>query len=150
MWYSSFQFNLALNSVLLFWKLLVFEFLLGVSQNFVCSVSVFLAKTVILLDALQLLVLFVGTLIYFEPKLSPFMTPCSGTSLICNNNCNSYEHIYIFFFFNAAYVRVATLFELLLFEWQRLSYLFLFVLFVSLLVLTLELATGLLSKHVNK
>jgi hypothetical protein len=32
-----FKFALALNSALLFWKLLVFEFLLGISENFLCS-----------------------------------------------------------------------------------------------------------------
>jgi hypothetical protein len=51
---SLFQFTLVPNSVLLFWKLLLFEFLLGVSDKFLCSMSAVLLKTVLLLDALPL------------------------------------------------------------------------------------------------
>jgi hypothetical protein len=35
-----FKFALVLNSVLLFWKLLVFEILLGIAEILLCSVSV--------------------------------------------------------------------------------------------------------------
>jgi hypothetical protein len=34
-----FKFTLSLNSVLLFWKLLVFEFLPGILETLLCSVS---------------------------------------------------------------------------------------------------------------
>jgi hypothetical protein len=40
-------------------------FLLGISKTFIYSVSVLLVKTVLLLDLLQLLKLFVRTLTYF-------------------------------------------------------------------------------------
>jgi hypothetical protein len=63
-----FRFTLVLNSVLQFWKLLVFEFLLGVSQTLHCSMSAPKVKTVPLLDVHQLLMLFVGTLTYSEPR----------------------------------------------------------------------------------
>jgi hypothetical protein len=66
---SLFKFTLCLNSALLFWKLLVLELLLDKSENFMCSLPAFLVKIVLLLDALQLLMLFVGTLICLEPKL---------------------------------------------------------------------------------
>jgi hypothetical protein len=57
------KFTVVLNSVLLFWKLLAFEFLLGTSETLLCSVSA------PLLDALQLLMLFAGILTYLEPNL---------------------------------------------------------------------------------
>lgn len=44
-----FKFTLFLNSVLLFWKLLVFEFPLGMLKTLVCSVSAPLVKIVPLL-----------------------------------------------------------------------------------------------------
>jgi hypothetical protein len=40
-----------LNSVLLFWKLLVFEFLFGIPETLLCSVSTPHVKIVPLLDA---------------------------------------------------------------------------------------------------
>jgi hypothetical protein len=49
------------NSVFPVWKLLVFELLLGMSALQVNIVT--------LLDALQLIILFAGTLTYLEPKL---------------------------------------------------------------------------------
>jgi hypothetical protein len=49
------EFTLVLNSVLLFWKLLVFEFLLGKSENILCLMFVLVVKIVPLLHALQLL-----------------------------------------------------------------------------------------------
>jgi hypothetical protein len=63
-----FTFTWALNSVFLFWKLLVFEFLLCTSEIF-CVVSALQARIVLLLDALHPLMLFVGTFTYLEPKL---------------------------------------------------------------------------------
>jgi hypothetical protein len=54
------KFTLALNSVLLFWVTLVFEFLLDISDTFLCSMSVLVVKIVPLLDALQLIMLFAG------------------------------------------------------------------------------------------
>jgi hypothetical protein len=65
---SLFKFTLALNSALLFWKLFVFELLLGIIKNFLCSMSALLAKIVLLLDARQTLMSFVGKLTYLEPK----------------------------------------------------------------------------------
>jgi hypothetical protein len=52
------NFALVLNSVLPFLKLLVFEFLLGISENFLCKMSALEVKFVPLLDALQLVMLF--------------------------------------------------------------------------------------------
>jgi hypothetical protein len=79
---SLFTFTLAVNSVL-FWKLLVFKFLLGMSENFVCSVSAVLL-TIILLDALQLLVLFVGTSVYLKVNLFLLITLYDLYCLIIN------------------------------------------------------------------
>jgi hypothetical protein len=62
-----FKFTLVLNSVL-FWKLLVFEFILGKSETLLCSVSAPQVKIVPLLGWHQLLILFAGTLTYLEPK----------------------------------------------------------------------------------
>jgi hypothetical protein len=63
---SFFKFTLALNSDLLFWKLLFFAFLLGISETFVCSVSALRVKIALLLDVCHLLLLFSGTLTYVE------------------------------------------------------------------------------------
>jgi hypothetical protein len=49
------KFTLVLNSALLFVQLLVFEFLLGISETLLCLVSVALVKIVPLLDVHQLL-----------------------------------------------------------------------------------------------
>jgi hypothetical protein len=53
-----------LNSVLLFWKLLVSEFLLGISETLLCSMSASHVKIVPLLDVHQLIMLFAGPLTY--------------------------------------------------------------------------------------
>jgi hypothetical protein len=66
---SLLKFTVVLNSVLLFWKLLAYEFLLGTSEILLCSVSAPQADIVPLLDALQLLMLFAGILTYLEPNL---------------------------------------------------------------------------------
>jgi hypothetical protein len=58
---SLLKFTLALNSALLFWIPLFFEFLLGISETVLSSMSALLVKIVLRLDALQLLMLFEGT-----------------------------------------------------------------------------------------
>jgi hypothetical protein len=63
-----FKFTVALNSVLLFWKLLVFEFPLGISETLLCSMSAPQVKIVPLLHAYHPLMFFAGTLTYLEPK----------------------------------------------------------------------------------
>jgi hypothetical protein len=50
-----FRFIMVLNSVLPSWRLLVFEFLLGVTETLLCLVSAPHAKSVPLLDVNQLL-----------------------------------------------------------------------------------------------
>jgi hypothetical protein len=67
------KFTVVLNSVLLLWKLLAFEFLLGTSETLLCSVSAPQADIVPLLDVLQLL-LFAGILTYLEPNLFSLIT----------------------------------------------------------------------------
>jgi hypothetical protein len=52
-----------------FWKLLVFEFLLGVTGTLLHLTFAFEVKIFFLPDALQLLMLFVRTLTYLETKL---------------------------------------------------------------------------------
>jgi hypothetical protein len=47
---------------------LVLNFLLGISEIFLCSISA-PQVNIVLLDAPQLLMLFVGTLTYLEPSL---------------------------------------------------------------------------------
>jgi hypothetical protein len=54
------KFTVAQYSVILFYKSLVLEFLLGISDTFVCSLSALLVNIALLLDELQLLMLFVG------------------------------------------------------------------------------------------
>jgi hypothetical protein len=66
---SLLKFTVTLNSALLFWIPLVFEFLLGISETFLRSMSALLVKIILLLDALQLLMLFIGTQMYLEQKL---------------------------------------------------------------------------------
>jgi hypothetical protein len=66
---SFFKFTFAINSGILFWKLLLFKYLLSISENFPCSISALQVKTVLLLDALHLIMLFVGMMAYVEPKM---------------------------------------------------------------------------------
>jgi hypothetical protein len=75
---SLFKFTFALNSARLFWNLLC------ISENILCSMSALKLKIVLLLDPLQLLISFEGTLMYLEPKL--FV-------LIVFYNCNSLQII---------------------------------------------------------
>jgi hypothetical protein len=63
-----FEVYIVQNSVLLFWKLLYFEFLPGASETMLCAMSASHVKFVPLLDAHQLLMLFAGMLTYSEPK----------------------------------------------------------------------------------
>jgi hypothetical protein len=67
-----FKFALVLNDVPLFWKLFVFEFLLGMSETLHCSMPVPHVNIVPLLDARQLL-MSVGTLPYSEPRTSTIL-----------------------------------------------------------------------------
>jgi hypothetical protein len=66
---SLFKFTLVLNSVLL-----VFVSLLGTSETSLCSVFALQLKTVLLLDALQLLMLSAETSISLEDKMFPMIT----------------------------------------------------------------------------
>jgi hypothetical protein len=59
---------LVLNSVLPFWKLFVFQSLLGISKIMHCSTSVHQVKVLPLLGALQLL-MFAERFTYFQPQL---------------------------------------------------------------------------------
>jgi hypothetical protein len=61
------KFTLVSKSALLFWKLLVSEFLLDISEIFHYSMSAPRVKAVPLLDVHQLLMLFAETLTYSEP-----------------------------------------------------------------------------------
>jgi hypothetical protein len=62
------QMYFGLNYGLPFWKLLVSEFLLGISETFHCSMFDLHVKIVPLLDVHQLLMLYKGTLTYLEPE----------------------------------------------------------------------------------
>jgi hypothetical protein len=68
-----FKFTLVLNSVLLLWKLLVFEFQLGISETLLCSVSASHVKIVPLLDVYQLLMFFLWTLRIRKQERSPII-----------------------------------------------------------------------------
>jgi hypothetical protein len=63
------KFTLVLNSALLFWKLFVSEFLIGISETLRCSMSAPHVKIVPLLDVHQLLMLFAETLTFSEPGI---------------------------------------------------------------------------------
>jgi hypothetical protein len=71
--FSLFKFTLVLSSDRLFWKLLAFVSLLGTSETLFCSTFALQLKTVLLLDALQLLMLSAGTLISLEDKMFPLI-----------------------------------------------------------------------------
>jgi hypothetical protein len=61
------KFTLVSKSALLFWKLLICEFLLGISEILHCSMSAPRVNIVPLLDVHQLVMLFAETLMYSEP-----------------------------------------------------------------------------------
>jgi hypothetical protein len=61
------KFTLVSKFALLFWKVLVSEFLLGISEILHCSMSAPRVKIFPLLDVHQLLMLFAEMLTYSEP-----------------------------------------------------------------------------------
>jgi hypothetical protein len=69
----SFKFILVSNSALLFWKLLASEFLLGISETLLCSMSAPRVKIVPLLDVHQLLILSAGKLTYLDSGTFSFV-----------------------------------------------------------------------------
>jgi hypothetical protein len=77
-----FKFTLVLNSVLLFWQLLIFEFLLGTSETLLCSASAPQVKVVPLLDTHQLLMLSAGTLTYSEPTMFSLIIYYNGPCIL--------------------------------------------------------------------
>jgi hypothetical protein len=74
MHYSLSMCKLVWNTALPFWKLLVFETLLGISETFLCSVSALHLKTILLQDVHQLLMLSAGILMYLKQILFPLVT----------------------------------------------------------------------------
>jgi hypothetical protein len=108
---SLFKFSLVLNSVLQFWKQLVFESLLGISETCVCSVSALQLKIVFLLDAHQLLMLSAGTLIYLIQKLFLsviFYNNC-GTFYVLDINSTQYKFMCIYILFLISHLLLTTL-----------------------------------------
>jgi hypothetical protein len=91
-----FQFTLVLNSVHLFFKLLVFEFFLGTSETSLCSVSATEVKIIPMLDALQPLILFAGTLTNSEPKIFPSIIFYNGPCIRLNTNYTQHVYMYPF------------------------------------------------------
>jgi hypothetical protein len=78
---GTFKVTLDSNSMLLFLKLFFFEFMLGISEIFLYSMSYLLAKITLMLDDTQLLMLFTGTLMYLEPKQFLLIVFYNGTFL---------------------------------------------------------------------
>jgi hypothetical protein len=155
---SLFKFTLVVNSVLVFRELLVYEFLLGVSQTLLCSVSVHQVKFVLLLDALQLIMLFVGMLTYLERKRHLLIIFYTGTFLIIKMLHSRWIYIYSYidmyrFFAHPMKFCMTALKELLLFcKWYKLSWAFccLYVLHFFLLIFILWLTFDLFRNYVNK
>jgi hypothetical protein len=77
--YSLSKFTVVSNTALPFWKLSVFESLLGISETFLCSISALHLKTIFLQDVHELLMLSAGTLMYLKQILFPLV--------IFYNNC---------------------------------------------------------------
>jgi hypothetical protein len=86
-----FKFTLVLSSVLLFWKLLVFEFLLCISETLHCSVSAHV-QLVPLLDMHRLVMLFAGTLTYSEPRAFPLI-------IFYNTSYKCYYYYYYYYYY---------------------------------------------------
>jgi hypothetical protein len=86
------KFTFVLNSVLVFWKLLVFEFLLGITETLHCSMSVLHVKIVLLLDVHQQLMLSARMLKYSEPRTFTLIIFC----------CYYYYYYYYYYYFPAA------------------------------------------------
>jgi hypothetical protein len=57
----------ALNSTLLFLNLLIFDFLLDISEFLICSISALRVRIILPLDAFHLIMLFAGTLMHLKP-----------------------------------------------------------------------------------
>jgi hypothetical protein len=79
------KFTLVPNSALLFLKLLVFEFRLGISETSGYSALVPHANSVPLLDFPQLLMTFVGMLTYSRPDMF-FWIACFNVFNCINSN----------------------------------------------------------------
>jgi hypothetical protein len=78
---------------------LVFEFLLGISETFPCSLSAIQIKIIPLLIIIQLLMLCTRTLMYLEPKLLDitfYYDMFLLVKILIVFNINA--HVYIFFF----------------------------------------------------
>jgi hypothetical protein len=99
-----FKSTLASNSALPFWKLLVSEFLLGLSETSHCSMSAPHVEVVPLLDVLQLLILFVGTLTYSEPRNVPL-----NHSYKCYNCCIMIIHACTYEYYPFSPLKVLTI-----------------------------------------
>jgi hypothetical protein len=80
--------TLILNYALLLRKLLVSEFLLGISETLHCSMSALKVKIVPLLHAHQLIMLSAGTLTYWEPEKFTLII-----LIICYDCCYYYYYI---------------------------------------------------------
>jgi hypothetical protein len=65
------KFTVVWNTALPFWKLSLFESLLGISETFLCSISALHLKTVLLQGVHLLLILSAGTLMYLKQILFP-------------------------------------------------------------------------------
>jgi hypothetical protein len=114
-------FKLTLDYIfLLFWKLLLFEFLLCISENFLCTMSAFPVKIAPLLDVLQLLMFFVPTLTYLVSNMLVLIIFYNVTFLIIKiliafkMNVFMCMYIYIYFFSHSLMVGVIEPIELLL------------------------------------
>jgi hypothetical protein len=86
------KFALVLNSVLLFCKPLVFDFLLGTSDIFLCSMSVPQAKIGSLLNMLQL---FAEMLTYLEPEIFLIISLMVLIRILILRSMNEYIYIYL-------------------------------------------------------
>jgi hypothetical protein len=77
----------------------IFQFLIGISVTFLCSMSVLPVRNVLLLHTVHLIMLFVWTLIYLEPKLFLFILfynsysfqPHYGPGVDSASNRNGYQ-----------------------------------------------------------
>jgi hypothetical protein len=134
---SLFMFTFDLNSFHLFLKLAVFDYLLGISEKFQCSVFAIQARIFFLLDALQLLMLLTGMLTYFKTKLFTLIVFYNDTSFIIKilNVLKMYIGLYKFFSFCIMVFVTALMELLLLFKWYNDTCSFVVLLIVFLLTL---------------
>jgi hypothetical protein len=92
------KYTLVSKSALLFWKSLVSEFVLGISESLHCSMSSPHVKIVPLLDVHQLLMLFTETLTYSEPgtfSSAIYYNVIIVLISIIINICYIYKYIYV-------------------------------------------------------